>query len=245
MDKTLLVDLKKKIFIRAALISLDSLDEVLGLNDYLSADEILLELIKRALREFENSVPLILEMRLNRGQLGTCFGREGYNEIKSNFTLYLDCIIGEDDIVLVPNSLPQIRMGGNLSFPSPGAYFPATDYQRPYLFTGDLMGNDEFYIKAICSRPVIPDFLPDKSFNPDSKRAAIYWMNVEEGARGNYFMDLCMVHVLDFIRQLKSSVQLSNLPQDIFGNVDAAYQELRSRCDQYQLQSSWYGEFLI
>ena len=31
-----LVDLKKKIFIRSALISLGSLDDILGLNDYLS-----------------------------------------------------------------------------------------------------------------------------------------------------------------------------------------------------------------
>lgn len=46
MDKTLLIDLKKKLFIRAALVNLTSLDEILDLNDYLSADEILLEIIK-------------------------------------------------------------------------------------------------------------------------------------------------------------------------------------------------------
>ena len=245
MDKALLVDLKKKIFIRSALLSIPSLDELLGLNDYLSADEVLLELIKKALREYENSVPLILEMRLNRNQLGTCFGREGWAEIKSNFTLYLDCILPEESIVLVPNSLPYIRVGGSLSYPSPGSYFPATDYQRPYLFMGDLMGNTDFYIKAICSRPIIPDFLPDKTFNAESKKAAIYWLNIEEGARGNYFMDLCMVHVLDFLRQLKASMMLPNAPVDIMSNLDPAYQELRSRCDQFQLQSSWYGEFLI
>lgn len=245
MDKALLVDLKKKIFIRSALLSIPSLDELLGLNDYLSADEVLLELIKKALREYENSVPLILEMRLNRNQLGTCFGREGWAEIKSNFTLYLDCILPEESIVLVPNSLPYIRVGGSLSYPSPGSYFPATDYQRPYLFMGDLMGNTDFYIKAICSRPIIPDFLPDKTFNADSKKSAIYWLNIEEGARGNYFMDLCMVHVLDFLRQLKASMMLPNAPVDIMQQLDPAYQELRSRCDQFQLQSSWYGEFLI
>ena len=244
MDKTLLTDIKKKILIRSALISLDSLDELLGLNDYLSADEILLELIKKALREFEISNPLVLEMRLNEGQLGTCYGREGWKEIKSNFTLFLDCIIPEESIILVPNSLPYLRVGGNLSYPSPGAYFPATDYQRPYLFTGDLMGT-EFYMKGLCSRPIIPDFLPDKTFNQASKKAAIYWMNVEEGARGNYFMDLCMVHVLDFLRQLKASVQIPNSPIELFNNLDSSYMELRARCDQYQLQSSWYGELLI
>lgn len=63
MDKTLLIDLKKKLFIRAALVNLTSLDEILDLNDYLSADEILLEIIKESLREFENTLPLVLEMK--------------------------------------------------------------------------------------------------------------------------------------------------------------------------------------
>lgn len=102
MDKALLSDLKKKIFIRSALISLGSLDDILGLNDYLSADEILLEIIKKALREYELTNPLILDMKINRGQMCTCpgAGMDGYCEIKSNFTLYLDCKIGEDQIIL-------------------------------------------------------------------------------------------------------------------------------------------------
>ena len=70
-------------------------------------------------------------------------------------------------------------------------------------------------------------------------------MNVEEGSRGNFFMDLCMVHVLDFLRQLKASIQLPNSPLEIMQQLDPAYSELRARCDQFQLQSSWYGEFLI
>ena len=92
MDKTLLSDLKKKVYIRSALIALNSLDEILSLNDYLSSDEILLEIFKKALREYELTVPLTLEMKINKEQMGTCYGMEGWAEIKSNFTLYLDCI---------------------------------------------------------------------------------------------------------------------------------------------------------
>ena len=53
-----------------------------------------------------------------------------------------------------------------------------------------------------------------------------------------------MVHLLDYIRQLKASLQLPSVPVSILDNVDSAYQELRSRCDQYALQSGWYGELL-
>ena len=248
MDKTLLTDLKKKIFIRSSLIALNSLDELLGLNDYLSADEILLEIIKKSLREYENTCPLILEMKVNKEQMGTCFGMEGWLEFKSNFTLYLDCIISEDQIVLVPNSIPQWRISsgglGVSSYPVPGAYTYLSEYRRPYGFFGDLPSDQQLIIKAICSRPIIPDFLEDKSFNPHSKKAAIYWMNVEEGARGNYFMDLCMCHVLDYIRQLKASVQLPSFSVDVLSNADSAYQEIRNRCETFALQSGWYGELL-
>ena len=244
MDKARLVDIKKKIFIRSSLIALSSLDEILNLNDYLSGDEILLEIIKKALREFELSNPLILEMPISREQMKTCYDREGWAEIKSNFTLYLDCLIGESQIILVPNSIPMWRIGTS-SYPVPGAYVYFTDYQRPYVFIGDMPGNDRFYMRGICSRPIIPDFTPDKAFNPDSTKSAVYWMNIEEGALGNYFIDLCMCHLLDYIRQMKASVQLPSLSVEILGNVDSAYMELRGRCDQFQLQSSWYGGLLF
>ena len=247
MDKVLLTDLKKKLFIRSSLIALNSLDELLGLNDYLSPDEVLLEIIKKALREFENTCPLILEMKLNKEQMGTCYGMPGFAEIKSNFTLYLDCIISEDQIVLVPNSIPQWRLAGNNSigsYPSPGNFQYCTEYRRPYLFIGDLPTMNQLILRGICSRPIIPDFKKDKTFNQRSKRAAIYFINVEEGARGNFFMDLCMCHLLDYIRQLKASVQLPSMSVDVLVNVDSSYQELRARCETFALQSGWYGELL-
>lgn len=262
MDKTLLKDLKKKLFVRSALISLTSLDEILGLNDYLSGDEVLFEIIKRALREFEITLPLILEFPVVREQLGTCYGRPGWLEIKSNFTAYLKCLIPEHRIILVPNTTPSWRVGdsystnlsagyyGGSSIPQPYSYQPFTAYDRPYLYVGDIglmqgFGTDSIYIRGICNRPIIPDFTPDKKFNEASETSAIYWMDVENTAKGNYFIDLCLVHLLDYIRQMKASISLPNLSIDILNNVDSSYQELRSRCDQFALQSSWYGDLLI
>ena len=256
MEKTLLVDLKKKIFIRSSLISLSGLEDILGLNDYLTADEIILEIIKKSLREFEITCPLILEMPVNKSQLGTCFGREGYGEVKSNFLLYLKCMISEHQIILVPNAIPMWRIssngvtyssfGGTASYPQALSYETCLDYQRPYLFISNMP--DEFYLRGICSRPIIPDWKSEKNkeFNEDSETSAIYWMNVEDGgARGNYFLDLVMMNMLDFIRQLKSSINIPNISVDILANIDSAYQELRGRCDQYALQSGWYGDLII
>ena len=109
---------------------------------------------------------------------------------------------------------------------------------------GDVPETD-LYIRGICSRPIIPDFAPDKTFNSDYKIAAVYWMDIENGSDGAYFMDLCMVHLLDYIRQLKASINIPNIAVDILANVDASYQELRSRCDQYALQSGWRGQLLL
>ena len=262
MDKTNICDLKQKMYLRSALLGLGNLDTLLGIADGISGDKVLLEIIKKALREFENTHPLILEMKVNSGQLLNCSGRIGYGEIKSNFTLFLKCMIDESQIILVPTSLPMWRVGdygvtsgmtsyyGTSNTPAPLAYTSFTDYQKPYVFVGDLgLGigmYDNIYIKGCCPRPIVPSFLPDGSFNSADEAAAIYWMDVETGgARGNFFMDLCMVHLLDYIRQLKASVSLPNSPVDVLANVDASYQELRSRCDQYQLQSGWYGELLL
>lgn len=263
MYKALLSDIKKKLFIRSALIALDSLEEILGLNNSLSCDEILLEIFKKTLREFELYEPLVLDMPVNFGQLMcSCGAPPGYGEIKSNFTLYLECALPESRIILVPNSLPSWRVGdlpygggcclngyySTASIPQPGAYQDFTDYRKPYVYVGDIgiwWGTGEIIIRGICSRPIIPDFLPDKSFNSDSGKAAIYFLDIESGAQGNYFMDLCLAYTLDYIRQLKASVTLPNMPIDVFGNVDSAYQELRQRCDQYALQSGWRGELLM
>lgn len=105
---------------------------------------------------------------------------------------------------------------------------------------------DPLFIRGICSRPIIPDFLPDRSFNEDSNKAAVYWMNIEEGVEGYYFMDLCMVHLLDYIRQLKASLQLPNVSIDVLANVDNAYVELRQKTSDTQgLQSGWKGQLLL
>lgn len=253
MDKTLLVDLKRRLFIRSSLIGLDSLDEILSINDYLSGDEILLEIFKKALREFELSNPLILEMPIRREQMCTCVGMPGYCEIKSNFALYLECALSEGRIILVPNAIPSWRIGGGdsytsygsgASFPTPLSYTAFTDYQKPYVFMADVP-QGELIVRGICSRPIVPDFLPNKTFNPDSSKAAVYWMDIENGARGYHFLDLCMVHLLDYIRQMKASLILPNTAVDVLANVDNSYQELRGRVEQYNLQSGWYGELLV
>lgn len=110
---------------------------------------------------------------------------------------------------------------------------------------GDVPTTDTLYVRGICSRPIIPDFLPDKSFNEDSNKAAIYWLDIENGAEGYYFMNLCMVYLLDYIRQMKASLQLPNVSIDILNNVDAKYQELFSQCGEYKLQSGTRGQLLI
>lgn len=243
MDKFKLTDLKRQLFIRSSLLAISDLDEILGMNDVISADQVLFEIINKALREFESCYPLVLEMKLNRDQMGTCYGMEGFYEIKSNFTLYLDCVISEDQIVLVPNSTPQYRVMG--SWPTFGNYVYFTEYRRPYIFLQDVPQTQQFYLRGICSRPIIPDYLPNKSFNPDSQKAAVYWMNEREGFRTNLFIDLCMTHLLDYIRQLKASINLPTMSVDVFSNVDSAYQELRGRCDQTILQSGWYGDLLV
>jgi hypothetical protein len=58
-------------------------------------------------------------------------------------------------------------------------------------------------------------------------------------------MDLTLCHLLNYIRNLKASLLLPGVSIDVLSNIDPAYQELRSRCDNYILQSGWYGDLLV
>lgn len=251
MDKTLIVDLKKKLFLRSALIPVDGLNELLDLNDMFSADEILEELIKKSLRAFEYHYPLVTEFRISKDQLCGCRRSDGWCEIKSNFeSLYLKCAISEDQIVLVPNATPKIRLamtgsGGYYgSYPYPGSYSTSAPiaYERPFIFMGDMATFNQFYMHGIYSRPAIFKYNPDKTF---SSEGAIYWMNIEEGVLGQKFVDQCMVDLLDYIRGLKSNLQLPSLPVQMFEACDIYYQTLKSELDNFYLQSAWRGDLLV
>ena len=130
--------------------------------------------------------------------------------------------------------------------PNLDTMFLTAEHQYMYLSSSTVkeLGNYEVDLSDFLPEQIIPDFKKDKTFNSRSKKAAIYFLNVEEGARGNFFIDLCMCHLLDYIRQQKASVTLPSMSVDVLANVDSSYQELRARCDTYILQSGWYGELL-
>ena len=251
MDKVRIIDLKKKLFLRSALIPVDGLNELLDLNDMFSADEILEELIKKSLRAFEYHYPLVTEFRVSKDQLCGCRRSDGWCEIKSNFeSLYLKCAISEDQIVLVPNATPKIRLamtgsGGYYgSYPYPGSYSTSAPiaYERPFIFMGDMATFNQFYMHGIYSRPAIFTYNPDKTFSPEG---AIYWMNIEEGVLGQKFVDQCMVDLLDYIRGLNSNLQLPSLSVQMFQACDIYYQQLKGELDQFYLQSAWRGDLLV
>lgn len=244
MDKTKLSRLKEVVFLRSALIPLDGLGEIFELNENFSADQILGEIFRKSIRQWEYHFPLIWEDKIaDISQLQCCCGNEGlpgYYKICSNFDLFLNCLICEDQIILVPNTTPKIRVAG--SFPYPGAYSNAViDYQKPYIHLGNFTGTS-FYLRSLCSRPLIMKFDESKNFTDDS---ILYWMDIENGVQGEEFVTQCMVNVLEYVRNLKGNLTLPNFSVDILGSTDVAYQTLKQELDQFYLQSSWRGDLLI
>jgi hypothetical protein len=65
MDKTKIKDLKEKIFLRSALIAVDSLEDIFALNEKYSGDKLLGAMFEKALRKFEFYYPLVYESRVN------------------------------------------------------------------------------------------------------------------------------------------------------------------------------------
>lgn len=97
-------------------------------------------------------------------------------------------------------------------------------------------------MRGICSRPIIINFNPDKTFSNDS---AIYWMNIEEGVLGQKFIDQCLVDILEYVKNLKGNLMLPNMSVDIFNSCENYWMNLKQELDQYYLQSSWRGDLLI
>ena len=250
MDITKVNDLKRKIFLRSALIPVNSLNDILSLNDNFTADEILTEIIKKSLRAFEYHYPLVTEFKVHKSQLCGCKRGDGWCEIKSNFKLFHECKIGEDQIILVPNATPKLRIAASSgmgdyygSYPSAGNYSTSDPvaYERPFIFLGNNL-YDVFYMRGIYSRPAVFDFEPDNSFSGTS---AIYWMNIEEGVLGQKFIDQCMVDLLDYIRGLNSNLSLPSMPVQMFGAIDTYYMNIKQELDNFYLQSSWRGDLLV
>ena len=243
MDKTKLSRLKEVIFLRSSLIPLDGIEELFALNDKYSPDQILGELIRKSLRQWEYHFPLVWESKISDiSQLQCCCpgeGLDGYHKICSNFDLYLKCIISEDQIILVPNTTPKIRYFG--SYPYPGAYSPVYDYQKPYVYLGSYVGTG-FYLRGLCSRPFKITYTKDKKF---TKTSSLFWMDIENGVMGEKFVDQVMVNILEYVRNMKGNLTLPNFSVDIFGAVDVAYQTMKQELDQFYLQSSWRGDTLV
>jgi hypothetical protein len=237
MQKIYLKDLKSKIFKRTALIPILNLSEILDLNGYLSGDEIMAEIFRKSLANFELYHPLILEMNVYFDTTAPT-GRPGYFEFKSNFQAYLDGKLDEDQIILIPNSINGLRITG--AYASAGNYFRCGDYDKPYIQL-PMVASGRYIVRALCSRPLIESYTPDKFFDDN---AAIYWMDYD-GVIGKIFLDQVLVDLLEYIRNLKGNFNLPNFPVDMFSAVDIAYQQAKQELDQYYLQSNWMGDLIM
>ena len=242
MDKTSIKKLKEEVFLRSALISVGYLDDIFALNESFSADQILSALIKKALRAFEVHHPLVWESKLYIDQLCKCeTPGPGYFKIESNFDAYKKCILSEDQIILVPNAMPKIRLVN--SYPVPGAYWLPADYQRPYIHFGITPPSQMFYMRGVCSRPL--DIELDKTTKEFTDDSYIYWMNIDEGLLGEKFVLQVLCEILEYIKSLKGMLSLPNMPVDLFGSVETQWMNLKQELDQYYLQSAWRGDLLV
>ena len=104
-----------------------------------------------------------------------------------------------------------------------------------------MVASGRYVVRALCSRPLIESYTPDKFFDDT---AAIYWMDYD-GVIGKIFLDQVLVDLLEYIRNLKGNFNLPNFPVDMFSAVDIAYQQAKQELDQYYLQSNWMGDLIM
>lgn len=234
MNSVKLSDLKRMIFRRAAILPIPGLGELLSLNDDISADEILYELIRVGLRRFEFCNPLVTTSKVYIDKT-----KENRFEFINNFDAYLEGRVPEDLIEMIPQSIIGIGLTPNMISQE---LHRRIVYDRPVL-SNFLFSTGVYYVRAIYDRPIIEDY--DEETKKFSDKARIYYIIPNVGSDYMKFEDFIYVEVLRYIHNLKTNMEVPGLPIQIFNAVDSTFNKLESELEQYSTSSLNNGSLII
>lgn len=160
----------------------DSVYEFLD-PDEKKAKEIFARQVRGAVREYSKHYPLVLEKEF-RG-----LSQNGYKFV-DNFDRYLDDIISENDIELVPEAIAVVRSGWNV--------LTANNYRykKPHL----VCYGGATRVKYYTNYPVRYFFSPDGGFTENSR---VYYISKDDDT----FVNLVTYNVLNQITTTRGSVQ--------------------------------------
>jgi hypothetical protein len=236
MEKVLLSKLKLDLFKRSTLIGVPNLDDLLSVNDVVKPNEIFFELIKNALLDYEHWQPLTLTQKtyLDPDTLSRQV------TLVSNMEAYLEGIVTESQLNLVPNSIVKIGYG---NFMGSANGYRRFDYNNPPYLKEFWLSAGTYQLVGVFSYPIIEKYT-DESKTEFHDQSAIYHMRYNAGQIYKKFYDLCFLTILRYVVTMKMNLNITGLPIDIFSGIEAEVQRLGSELDSYFTNSTSSGQLL-
>lgn len=236
MTKIDLNDLKKYLLLESADIFLIDLSELFSFNPYIRSEEVVTNIIRRGLREWEFYLPLFIDIPMYQSQM-----QNNQYTFVDNFHDWMDGIIDESQIVLVPNSINKINIGGYNYAMSGSRVFTYKAPTMKFIGVPVVVGwNTYTSVYGICNRPLVAKYNEDGSYTGDS---GIYFFP-PQGVDFLKFRDCCMMKLMQYVVDLKGNLQLPNLPIELFQNAENRFSILKGDMEDW-FRSSLNKGYLV
>lgn len=231
ISKITLKDLWRITMRRSTLIPIPNLSNFFEFNNEFSKYEVFYGIVRDALDKFQYYYPLFRQQQ--------CYLRVDKNlraEVSDNFKSYLDGIIDENNVFLMPTSVI-----GLAPQPAVGMTFPYRSYHYEIGLFMDLpYSSGLWYMACLCMRPFPEDF-DDNGVPTDN--CAVWFMNKDTDPEFKIFKDQVYVELCRYIYNMKQNMQLQNLPIDVFAGLQEDSQRVQGELDRIYDQavtaSSW------
>ena len=207
-------DLFKKIDMKATLMVLPGINELLSLNDKVNPVKLRIELLKQSIDRWFHQVPLILLRKIDL--------YPGFR-FKSNFQSFCQGKIKDEDLVeLEPTRVISINRVASYS-PSYGMRFrhPEVVYEG--------MDVKDAVVNAIYKLPLYYEFNNLNELVPESTLGFLEDRHVEA------FIKQCLLDQIDYITQLNRNFEYPMLPVQLFAGLDEKKMQLQQECETYYL----------
>jgi len=233
--KLKLLDLKKNIQKRSALIGIPNMWSLLSINDSFTDDEIFLEIVQNSVRTFDQAVPLVRIIKVYLSFNNT------YNryEFTDNSASYINGIIDDTMIIMIPSSIVGITrtLLGNWI---PNTYVRTFIYDKPYLYRTGLM-EGVWMVKGIFDHPLHPNLSQDNRFTDNSM--ILYMYNY--GPEFKNFQDQVLHDTLRYIIDMNNNLKLPDLPVQLFEAAEQQADKLKESLDRYYYEAKQNGSLYV
>jgi len=240
IDLNKLVDTIKE---NIALSFLVDLEEVFGFPiGHLTAEQVAHKTIDNcifnAIQSFETYTPLYIDIRLS------LLEHQGDSYIfYDNFKQYLDGIVGENQISIIPAAVVNVHPAGQLwsLTGSRNAWYDQSTCRLTPAGSVNIWGSNNLVAYCICQRPFIHEY---DNYGKYSEKSGFYYFS-EADLLWSVFLKFCNMTVIRKILDLNKNLRLPSFPVEMFDSMDENYSNLKSELDEWGRNNITRGELVL